>query len=151
MLAQILRTTFIALSLISSLALSAAEDLSVLQMQVRNTEIAFAATMAERDFAGFKSFLSAEAIFLSGDNALRGAEQVALSWQAFFTGKEVPFSWRPETVVVLDSGTLALSTGPVFDASGKLISYYTSTWRQELPGVWKIVLDKGNKACAVED
>jgi hypothetical protein len=53
-------------------------------------------------------------------------------------------------VEVLGSGTLALSTGPVRDPSGKLIGTFTSIWRQDAPGVWRIVFDKGNPVCKSE-
>ena len=122
-------------------------DVDALQQQVRDAEIAFAQTMADRDFEAFKTFVSEEAVFLSGKNAARGRNQVAERWKEYYQGEEAPFSWRPETVVALGSGNLALSTGPVFNSSGKLISYYTSTWRLEEPGVWRVVFDKGNKAC----
>ena len=32
---------------------------------------------------------------------------------------DAPFSWQPETVEVLASGTLAISSGPVKDTNGK--------------------------------
>jgi hypothetical protein len=50
-------------------------------------------------------------------------------------------------VEVLDSGDLALSSGPVRDASGKLIATFTSIWRREAPATWRIVFDKGNPVC----
>jgi len=43
--------------------------------------------------------------------------------------------------------TLALSSGPVHDAKHKLIGRFTSIWRQEAPGVWRIVFDKGTDVC----
>ena len=52
-----------------------------------------------------------------------------------------------ETVEVLDSGHLVLSTGPVHDPSGQLISRFTSIWRREAPGQWRIIFDKGNRVC----
>jgi hypothetical protein len=48
---------------------------------------------------------------------------------------------------VLASGTLAISSGPVRDPSGKLVATFTSIWRQEAPGVWRIIFDKGNDVC----
>ncbi len=45
------------------------------------------------------------------------------------------------------SGTLAISSGPVRDPSGKQFATFTSIWRQEAPGVWRIVFDKGNPEC----
>ncbi len=118
-----------------------------LEQQVRDVETAFAKTMADRDHDAFSSFLSAEAVFLSSATA-RGRDRVAAQWQRFFEAPAAPFSWQPKKVEVLDSGGLALSTGPVHDAAGKLISRFTSIWRQEAPGQWRIIFDKGNEVCA---
>ncbi len=118
-----------------------------LRSQVAEVERVFAKTMADRDHAAFESFLSEEAIFLSGTTVRQGKQAVADNWKAYFTESEAPFSWEPETVSVLDSGKLAISTGPVWNAEGSRISTYTSIWRQEEPGVWRIIFDKGNKYC----
>ena len=114
-----------------------------LERTVRDTERAFAKTMADRDHAAFTGFLSAEAVFFAGARALRGRDAVASAWKPFYDGPVAPFSWAPETVEVLDSGQLALSSGPVHDPAGKRIATFTSIWRQESPGVWRIVFDKG--------
>jgi ketosteroid isomerase-like protein len=118
-----------------------------LRQQVANTERAFARTMADRDLAAFTSFLSDETVFFSGPKPLHGKQQVTDSWKRFYAKPDAPFSWEPEKVEVLDSGTLALSSGPVRDAQGKLIGTYTSIWRQEAPGTWRIIFDKGDDAC----
>ena len=39
---------------------------------------------------------------------------------------------------MVDSGTLALSRGPVFDPEGKRTGTFTSTWRLEKDGEWRI-------------
>jgi ketosteroid isomerase-like protein len=46
-------------------------------------------------------------------------------------------------VEVLDSGTLALSAGPVRDPKGQQIGTFNSIWRREADGSWKIIFDKG--------
>ncbi len=122
-------------------------DREALRQQVFATERAFARTMAGRNLAAFTGFVSDEAVFFSGSGPLRGKAQVAAGWQRFFETKEAPFSWEPAQVEVLDSGTLALSTGPVFDPAGKRIGTFTSIWRQEAPSTWRIVFDKGEDAC----
>ena len=122
-------------------------DLEQLQQQVAGTERAFARTMADRDHDAFTSFLSDETIFFSGETPQRGKQQVADAWKPYFEGPEAPFSWEPETVVVLDSGTLALSTGPVHNSEGKKVATYNSIWRREADGQWQIVFDKGSNAC----
>jgi ketosteroid isomerase-like protein len=124
-----------------------AESNAELKEQVRQTEIAFAKTMADRNPTAFASFLAAETVFMSGGRATRGATQVADRWKSFFDGAQTPFSWAPETVEVLDSGTLAMSSGPVRDPSGKRTGTFNSVWRREPDGKWKIVLDNGCPAC----
>lgn len=118
-----------------------------LEVQVATRERAFAQTMAERNFAAFPDFISAEAIFFTGPTPLRGREQVSAGWKRFYERPAAPFSWQPETVEVLDSGTLAISSGPVRDPAGKLIATFTSVWRLEEPGVWRVIFDKGNPEC----
>jgi len=126
---------------------AAPQNVAALKEQVFATERAFARTMADRDFAAFNSFLSEEAVFFSGPTPLRGKAAVAANWKRFYAEKEAPFRWEPAGVEVLDSGTLGLSFGPVFDPAGKQIATFMSVWRQEAPGTWRIVLDKGNAAC----
>ncbi len=118
-----------------------------LQQQVINTERAFAKTMADRDHAAFAMFVSDEAVFFAGDKQLHGKKEIVEWWKDFYSKPEAPFSWEPQTVEVLPSGTLALSTGPVHNTQGKLIGEFSSIWRQEAPGKWRIVFDRGNSVC----
>lgn len=124
-----------------------AVDKAELQRQVFATERAFAKTMADRDHAAFSGFLSQEAVFFGSSRVLHGKQEVADAWRKLYETPAAPFSWEPAQVEVLDSGTLALSTGPVRDAQGKLIATFSSIWRQEAPGVWRIVFDKGSDVC----
>lgn len=122
-------------------------DRDALNRTVEETERAFAATMVRRDHAGFVSFLSEDAVFFSNSGPLRGRQAIADAWKPYYEKAEPPFSWAPERVEVLDSGTLALSTGAVRDPAGKPIGTFTSVWRLEAPGTWRIVFDKGCPAC----
>ena len=121
--------------------------LEELKQQVADTERAFAKTMAQRDFESFVSFLSDEAVFFSGATPLRGKQKIADTWKPYYEQADAPFSWEPETVEVLESGTLALSSGPIFDPEGRLVATCNSVWRLEAPGHWRIVFDKGSAAC----
>ena len=123
-------------------------DLPALTRQVADTERAFARSMAERNHAAFTALLSEQAQFFNGKAVLRGKAAVAAGWKRFFEEPAAPFSWEPDQVEVLADGTLALSTGPVHDPNGKLIARFNSIWRQEAPGVWRIVFDKGQPADA---
>lgn len=123
-----------------------AETNEELKEQVRKAETAFAKTMADRNHAAFVSFLSEEAVFF-GRGVLRGKARVAEAWKPFYDAKEAPFSWGPESVEVLDSGTLGLSSGPVLSPSGQRVGTFNSVWRREKDGSWKIIFDKGCPPC----
>lgn len=110
--------------------------------EVAGVERAFAKTMADRDHAAFTSFLSDEAVFMPDGAPLRGKAAVAAAWKRFYDSPTAPFSWEPDRVEVLDSGTLALSSGPVRDPQGNRAGTFNSVWRREAGG-WKIVFDKG--------
>ena len=118
-----------------------------LRQQVMATERAFAATMKARDHARFASFLADETVFFNGPIALHGKDAVAAAWKRFYDTPAPPFSWEPDLVEVLASGSLALSSGPVYNPAGKLISRFNSIWRREADGTWKIVFDKGEPVC----
>jgi ketosteroid isomerase-like protein len=112
--------------------------------QVWATELAFARSMADRNTQAFAEFLADEAVFFSGTTALRGKTKVIEGWAGYFTDKEAPFSWAPDQVEVLASGTLALRTGLVRDPSGKAVARFNSIWRLEGPNRWRVVFDKGS-------
>jgi ketosteroid isomerase-like protein len=118
-----------------------------LALQVREAEKAFAQTMAARAHLAFESYVADEAVFFGQQRILRGRAAVAAGWKPFFEGAEAPFSWEPERVEVLDSGTLAFSSGPVRDPEGRQIGTFNSVWRREADGRWKIVFDKGCPPC----
>jgi len=118
--------------------------MTALEAAVQAREMAFAQTMADRDFEAFLTYISPEAVFFGGGGALRGRDVVARAWRAFFEGPDAPFSWRPDTVEVLDSGTLALTSGPVLGASGEPAGRFNSIWRLDPDGVWRVVFDRGS-------
>ena len=122
------------------------QDSSVLKRQVADAERAFARTMAERDHKAFRSFLSHETVFFSGPKPLHGADQVAEWWQRYYSAPEAPFSWEPDEVEVLESGRLAITSGPVRDPKGAVFARFTSVWRLE-DGKWRVIFDKGNPVC----
>ena len=137
----------IVLTLTAARAAAAPPSNAELQQQVGDTERAFAAAMTARDFATFESFIADEAIFSGGEQPLRGKAAIAGAWQRFFAKPDAPFSWTPDRVEVLASGTLANTSGPVYDPSGKLIAHFNSIWRLEAPGKWRIVFDGGTEVC----
>jgi ketosteroid isomerase-like protein len=122
-------------------------NIETLKQQVADSERAFAKTMADRDLNAFRTFLSPETIFFSGQPPKRGPDQVVEYWQRFYRDQEAPFSWQPSEVEVIDSGRLALTSGPVRDPKGNVFATFTSIWRLEDDGRWRVLFDKGNPVC----
>jgi ketosteroid isomerase-like protein len=133
-------------TLVGTLAWSFATELHAATPAAREAvwaaEKAFARSMAERDIRKFGELVSDEAVFFSDSAVLRGKADVIRGWTAYFRGP-APFTWEPDQVEVLASGSLALSTGPVRDPAGKVIARFTSIWRLE-GTVWRVVFDKGS-------
>jgi ketosteroid isomerase-like protein len=123
-----------------------AETHDELTRQVRDAENAFAATMAARDHKAFATFIADDAVFF-GDAAIRGKAAVVEAWKGLYEKPDAPFSWRSESVEVLDNGTLAHSSGPVFNPKGERVGMFNSVWRRESDGRWKVVFDKGCDVC----
>jgi ketosteroid isomerase-like protein len=86
-------------------------------------------------------------VFFDRQGVLRGRQAVLSRWRSFFVDAAAPFSWSPEVVEVLESGTPALSTGPVRDPAGRQIGTFNSVWRRDADGKWRVIFDKGCPVC----
>ena len=127
-------------------AMSAFAEPELAREQVWAAENAFAQTMRDRNLEAFGDFIADEAIFFAGTAVLRGRSKVIEGWAQYFNGPEAPFTWQPDQVEVLESGSLALSTGPVRNSEGEVVARFNSIWRLESPNTWKVVFDKGSPA-----
>ena len=145
----VLLTAFITSTiLIMSNSVAAPPSATEAKVQVEATERGFAMSMAKRSLSDFSAYISDEAVFFTGPTPLRGKIEIMEWWARYFTSATAPFSWGPEDVEVLDSGTLALSSGPVRNQNGKLVARFTSIWRFEPPGIWRIIFDRGDSICS---
>lgn len=125
----------------------AADEIARRVAEVTAIETAFAKTMADRDAAAFRRYLAADTIWLNGKKPLHGPDAVVAAWARFFEGPKAPFSWAPDVVVVLPSGDLAQSSGPVSSPEGVVTARFQSVWRRKPAGGWEIVFDQGSEVC----
>ncbi len=106
--------------------------------------------MAERDHAAFTARLPSDAQFFSGAQLLRGKAAVAAGWTRCFDGMQAPSSWAPDRVEVLPDRSPAWPTGHVRNPAGAPVACFNSVWRQEAPGRWRVVFDKGGPLTPAE-
>jgi ketosteroid isomerase-like protein len=121
----------------------AAEPVAEAAASLREQELAFARSMAERDFRAFAAPIADEAVFLNGGQPLRGKAAILGHWRRFFDAPAAPFSWAPELVEVLADGRLGMTEGPVRAPDGRVIARFYSVWRREPGGPWRLVFDNG--------
>jgi ketosteroid isomerase-like protein len=126
--------------------LPSAADLALIVTDVRAAEIAFAKTMADRRLDLFTDFVAEDAVFVGSATNI-GRANVVREWSAFFKGAQAPFSWAPDAVAVAADGRTAVSTGLARTPDGKVISRFTSIWRKDADGHWRVIADQGVDAC----
>lgn len=109
---------------------------------LRAAEAGFAKAFADRDLDAFLAYIDEDALFL-GRTALRGKSEVAEQWSRFFESETAPFSWEPKRWELNPSGTMGLTTGPVYDPEGNWIGAFMSIWSRRPDGSWKVIFDGG--------
>lgn len=115
--------------------------------EVRVAEAAFAQTMVDCDLEAFKSTLDPEAVFFGNGVVQRGRDEIVRAWRVFFMADKEPFTWKSETVEVLNSGYLAHRSGPVYDKKGLKVATFHTIWRKSPSGRWLVIFDKGCEEC----
>ena len=70
-------------------------------------EIGFSKSIENRDLEAFRSFLDADARFVS-DRPRRGIEEIAAGWSVFIPADGPRIKWRPQFVEVLEDGSVLL-------------------------------------------
>jgi uncharacterized protein (TIGR02246 family) len=123
--------------------------------EVRRAELAFAATVAEKRPDRFAAMVADDAVFLGARGEVaRGRDEVVAAWQGLFAADAPDFRWHPEIVELSGDGTLGLSRGPwtvsgrdpqgqPFERGGT----FTSIWRRQADGSWRVIFDAGCGGC----
>jgi ketosteroid isomerase-like protein len=123
--------------------------------EVRSAELAFAATVVEKRPDAFAEMVADDAVFLGARGEVaRGRAEVVAAWQGLFAAGAPEFRWHPEIVELSGDGTLGLSRGPwtvrgrdpqgnAFERGGT----FTSIWRRQADGSWRVIFDAGCGGC----
>jgi ketosteroid isomerase-like protein len=127
-------------------ALPSQAELAAIVVDVKAAETAFAKTMADRRLDHFADFVAEDAVFVGAAMNI-GRANVVEKWSGFFKSPQAPFSWAPDAVAVAADGRTAVSTGLAREAAGKVVSRFTSIWRKDPDGRWRVIVDQGVDAC----
>lgn len=132
------------------------QELLALQESLRETEMAFAASVADKDRERFASFISEEAIFVAGA-VLRGKQAILDGWEVFFREDAPRLTWEPDVVEIQGDGELGLTRGPYtleqVGPDGKAVSQsglFNSIWKRQPNGTWQVLFDTGCPPCQAQ-
>lgn len=118
---------------------------------LRQLEDEFMKAAAERGAEGYMSYYAEDAVEVpNGRNAIRGKANIAKT-MGFLDDKNNHLTWTPVDAGVSISGDLGWTSGTYEfrskDKDGKVTvehGKYTSIWKKQPDGNWKVVLDMGN-------
>jgi ketosteroid isomerase-like protein len=118
---------------------------------LRHMEAEFMKSAAEHGSAGYMAYYADDAVELpNGADALQGKDAIAKT-MGFLDQKDNHLEWTPVYADMAASGDLGYTYGTyVFttkDKTGKTVEEhgkYTSIWKKQKDGKWKVVLDMGN-------
>ena len=116
-------------------------DRSKAQEEVRGAELAFAKAFADRDVARFLGMVDVDATFIGPRRTLHGRAEVESAWRPMLEAPQPPFRWAPERIEISGDGWIGLSSGPVRAPDGSQIATYSSIWRRQADGTWRVIFD----------
>ncbi len=118
---------------------------------LKQLEAEFMKAAAEKGSQGYMSYYADDAVELpNGARILQGKENIAKT-MGFLDNKDNHLTWAPVGADISASGDLGYTYGNyefrARDKDGKAIidhGKYTSIWKKQKDGKWKVVLDMGN-------
>ena len=138
-------------SLGNSALLFAADQKPATPETLRELEAEFMQAAAARGSLGYMSYYAEDAVELpEGADAIQGKENIAKT-MGFLDNQDNQLTWTPVYADISASGDMGYTHGTFEfrskDKDGKpTVSHgkYTSIWKKQKDGSWKVVLDMGN-------
>jgi ketosteroid isomerase-like protein len=118
---------------------------------LKQLEGEFMKTAAEKGSAGYMSYYADNAVEVSNNSPLIAGKENIAKGMGFLDDKNNRLTWTPVGADISASGDLGYTYGNYeFHSVGKdgktAVEYgkYTSIWKKQKDGRWKVVLDMGN-------
>ena len=120
---------------------------------LKQLEAEFMKAAAEDGSAGYMSYYADDAVEVpNGASIMQGKTEIAKT-MGFLDNKDNHLTWTPVGADISASGDLGYTYGNyefhAKDKDGKPVvqhGHYTSIWKKQKDGSWKVVLDMGNAA-----
>jgi ketosteroid isomerase-like protein len=130
---------------------SAADSKVATAETLRQLEADFMKAAAEKGAEGYMSYYAEDAVEVpNGEDAIHGKANIAKT-MGFLNDKNNQLVWTPVYTDISASGDLGYTSGTYEfrskDKDGKptvAAGKYTSIWKKQEDGSWKVVLDMGN-------
>jgi len=130
-----------------------ADPKSATAATLRALEGEFMKAAAQKGSAGYMSYYAEDAVEVpNGEDAIQGKANIAKT-MSFLDDKKNQLLWTPVGADVSTSGDLGYTWGRYEfrseDKDGKPIvehGKYTSIWKKQKDGQWRVVLDMGNSS-----
>ena len=124
-------------------------DLAAEEKAIRDAETAWANVVPTGDVDKVVAFYAEDAVMLPpGEGVATGKAAIRASWSQLLGLTDLKLTWAPTKVEVAKSGDLAYDVGTYAmsykDASGKAVNdigKFSTVWRKEATGGWKVVVD----------
>jgi ketosteroid isomerase-like protein len=122
---------------------------------LRQLEADFMKATAERGSQGYLSYYADDAIEVPNNEAIIHGKTNIAKTMVFLDDKTNHLTWTPVGADISASGDLGYTYGTYefrsLDKDGKAVvdrGKYTSIWKKQKDGSWKVVLDMGNSSPA---
>jgi ketosteroid isomerase-like protein len=120
---------------------------------LKQLEAEFMNAAAEKGSAGYMSYYADDAVEVPNGHAIIPGKANIAATMGFLDDKNNRLTWTPVSADISDSGDLGYTYGTYEfysrDKDGKpTVEYgnYTSIWKKQADGRWKVVLDMGNSS-----
>ncbi|HWX92367.1 MAG TPA: DUF4440 domain-containing protein [Terriglobales bacterium] len=130
---------------------SSADEKPATPETLRQLEGEFMKAAAEKGSEGYMSYYAEDAVEVpNGEDAIQGKANITKT-MGFLDDKKNQLVWAPVGADISSSGDLGYTWGTYEfrskDKNGKPVvehGKYTSIWKKQKDGSWKVVLDMGN-------
>jgi uncharacterized protein (TIGR02246 family) len=126
--------------------------------EIRGLEASMMAAAAEKAADGYMSFYAEDAVELPNGSPMLLGKEIIGKTMAFLDDKNNRLTWSPIHVDVSESGDLGYTFGnyefhSIGNAGKPSIEHgkYTTIWKKQKDGRWKVVLDMGNSSPEPKD